>query len=273
VGNLITGFNGTVTISDPTGTIYEGAPLGTGPGDVTIQFANGIYDGSGGTLYITGAQAGIVITVYKGGISNDSVAFTVEPAVLDSFTVEAQGGGSIGTQAADTAFNIDITAYDVYGNVLSSGPNEFVGTVDISDTTTTIAPVVSGVFVAGVRTESVQVTQAAVGDVITVTNSVGVETGASNAFTVVPGVLDHFTFDLQPVATYEAGEGIAVRIFAEDVQGNLKTGYTQGVTVSDSTGTISEGAPGSGDTVITFTNGVYNAGAAANLFVTQLLRG
>jgi hypothetical protein len=96
--------------------------------------------------------------------------------------------------------------------------------------------------------------------------------GESNGFNVVPGVLDHFLYTLEPTplpAVYEAGDGIAVTIRAEDAYDNLLTGYTQGVAVSDTTGTISEGAPGSGDTVITFTNGIYNVGGAANLFVTR----
>ena len=164
---------------------------------------------------------------------------TYSPNVLNAFSVTAGGGGSIGTQAADTAFGIDLTARDVYGNVLSFGANVFSGTVAISDVTGTIAPVVSGAFVAGVRAESVQVTQSAVGDVITVVS--GGRSGVSNAFTVGAGALDHFTYTTQPVGPYLAGGGIAVRIEARDVYDNLLTGYTQGVVVSDSTGTVSEG--------------------------------
>ena len=195
----------------------------------------------------------------------------MQPNVLDSFAVVAGGGGSIGTQAADVAFNIDLTARDVYGNVLSFGPNVFTGTVAISDTTTTVLPVVSGAFAAGLRTELVQVTQSAAGDVITVVS--GGRSGASNAFAVVAGVLDHFTYTTQPGATYLAGGGIAVRIEARDFYDNLKVGYTQGVALSDTTGTVSEGSPNSGDTVITFSNGVYNNAVAANLFITQAQAG
>ena len=46
---------------------------------------------------------------------------------MDAFSVTAAGGGAIGTQAADTAFGIDLTARDVYGNVLSFGANVFNG--------------------------------------------------------------------------------------------------------------------------------------------------
>ena len=206
VGNLITGFNGTATMSDLTGTVNEGVANPPGPADVTIQFVNGVYNnGLGATLYVTKAAVGDVIRVSRGGVSNDSGAFTVQPNVLNSFTVTAGGGGAIGVQAADTAFNIDLTALDVYGNVLSFGPNVFTGTVSIGDTTTTITPVVSGAFAAGVRTESVQVTQSAVGDVITVVS--GGRSGVSNGFNVVAGALNHFTYTTQPVGPYLAGAG------------------------------------------------------------------
>ena len=154
VGNLITGFNGTATISDLTGTVNEGVANPPGPADVTIQFVNGVYNnGLGATLYVTGARVGDILTVTRGGISRDSGAFDVRPNVLNHFTVEKSGGGSIGAQAADTAFNIRVVAYDQYNNVLSFGPNAYDGagdTVAISDSTGTIAPVVSGVFTAGV---------------------------------------------------------------------------------------------------------------------------
>ena len=78
---------------------------------------------------------------------------------------------------------------------------------------------------------------------------------------MVAGALDHFTYTTQPVGPYLAGAGITVRIEARDVYDNLLTGYTQGVVVSDMTGTVSEGTPNSGDTVISFANGVYNNGA------------
>ena len=268
LGNLITGFNGTATISDLTGTVNEGVANPPGPVDTVIAFVNGVYNnGLGQTLFVTGARVGDILTVTRGGISRDSNAFDVQPNVLDSFSVTAAGGGAIGTQKADTAFGIDLTARDVYGNVLSFGANVFRGTVAISDVTGTIAPVVIGAFVAGVRAESVQVTQSAVGDVITVVS--GGRSGVSNAFTVGAGALDHFTYTTQPVGPYLAGAGIVVRIEARDVYDNLLTGYTQGVVVSDSTGTVSEGTPNSGDTVIAFSGGVYNNALAASLFITK----
>ena len=48
VGNLITGFNGTATISDLTGTVNEGVANPPGPVDTVIAFVNGVYNAAWG---------------------------------------------------------------------------------------------------------------------------------------------------------------------------------------------------------------------------------
>src|SRR2546428_297709 len=54
---------------------------------------------------------------------------------------------SIGTQTAGVAFNIRVTAYDQFNNVLDSGPNAFNTTVVLtSNGTLTGAPLTSGSF-------------------------------------------------------------------------------------------------------------------------------
>ena len=124
--------------------------------------------------------------------------------MLNRFTVERSGGGNIGAQAADTAFGLRVRALDVYGNVLSSGVNNFNGagnTVGISDSTGTIAPVVSGAFVNGVLDpQVVQVTLAQNNVQVTVIDSAGglgsgTESGTSNAFNVGHGALAGFSVE------------------------------------------------------------------------------
>ena len=167
--NLLTGYTQGVVVSDSTGTVSEGTP---NSGDTVIAFSGGVYNNAlAASLFITKAQGGVQLTVSDSGKVGTSNAFAVNPAVLHHF-----GVGAIGGQVADTAFNVVITAYDVYNNVLSSGVNNFNGagnTVAISDSTGTVTPVVSGVFTAGVRTQSVQVTLAQSNVQITVVDSVG----------------------------------------------------------------------------------------------------
>ena len=204
--NLITGFNGTATVSDSTGTVEEGS---VGSGDTTIQFVNGIYNNAlNPTLFITGAQAGILITVSKGGISNDSVGFEVQPDVLDSFTVEAQGGGAIGAQDTDNAFNIDITAFDQYGNVLDAGPNAVQRHGGHQRHELVDSACGERGLVNGFVTQAVTVTTTQAGDVISVTDTATTTfVGNSNAFNVGPGALSYFFFETEPVGPYIAGTG------------------------------------------------------------------
>src|SRR5204862_6469023 len=92
-----------------------------------------------------------------------------------------------GTQTAGTPFSLSVTAQDLNNNTVTS----FTGTVDISIDSGSVTPTTSSAFVAGVRTESVTVTQSG-SRTITVTRTGGSETGSSGAFTVNPGALDHF---------------------------------------------------------------------------------
>jgi len=195
--------------------------------------------------------------------------------VLSQFSVEVGLGGMI----PGTAFNILITAQDALGNTVTA----FSGgghTVDIMDTTGTIAPTVSGVFTNGVRVEAVIITGTAVGDVIKVVVSGGVfgedPSGESDEFdvNVGPSALDHFTFTVEPTdppnpPSLIAGAGIVVRIEAQDLLGNLITEFIGTATITDLTGTISEGAPGGGDTTIQFVSGVYNDALNPTLFITS----
>ena len=234
-GNLKTGYTQGVAVSDNTGTIAEGAP---GSGDTVITFSNGVYNaGLAPNLFITDAAAGIQITVTDGAVSDSSNAFTVQPAALNYFTVEAAGGGNIGNQVADTAFNIDITAYDQYGNVLDSGPNAYDGpgdTVEISDTTGTLTQT-SAAFVNGVITENVQITQAQNNVSINVVDTATTTfSGNSNSFNVGYGSLAHFLVIASPTSL-TAGSGVTVTVTAHDQYHNVVTTYNNGVNNIDVT--------------------------------------
>ena len=77
--------------------------------------------------------------------------------------------------------------------------------------------------------------------------------------------LDHFTFTTNPRATETAGEAIAIVVEARDSNDNLVDTYVGPATLSDTTGTISEGSAGGGDTTLTFVGGIYND----NVYITE----
>src|SRR4051812_39563512 len=103
---------------------------------------------------------------------------------LDHFVVEAAGGGTIGSQTTGTAFSIQVTAKDAFGNTVTS----FTGKVDITSTQTCSAGcITSASLVAGVLTShSVTLSQAGTTATVTATDDAGTgKTGTSNTFTVV----------------------------------------------------------------------------------------
>src|SRR5204863_1345812 len=94
----------------------------------------------------------------------------------------------------------------------------------------------SSAFVAGVRSESVTVTQSGT-RTITVTRTGGSETGSSGAFTVNPGALDHFPVD-NP-GTQTAGTPFSLSITAQDPNNNTVTAFTGTVDLTIDSGSVS----------------------------------
>ena len=127
-----------------------------------------------GTPTITATTSGLTSIV--------SANVTIVAGALSQFAVTNTTGGNIATQTAGTAFNIEITAQDAYGNTVTS----FNSTVALTENQPygTISPTTSGAFTNGVlASQSVTLTQA-VSTIITATNG---STGSSNSFTVNPG--------------------------------------------------------------------------------------
>ncbi|MBN2030455.1 hypothetical protein JW824_09440 [bacterium] len=169
-GNTATGFNGTVSIFDATGSI---TPSTSG------SFNNGVRTQ---IVSITHAQRDVTIQVNDGsGHTGTSNLFNVIPGSVDHFSITP-----VGVQIALTPFTITVRAEDIYNNIAES----FTGTVDISDVTGTISPVVSGNFVAGQWSSGVTIYVPVTGNQISVVRTGGTESGTSNAFDVnaPPGV-------------------------------------------------------------------------------------
>ena len=94
---------------------------------------------------------------------------------LDHFVID-----NVNNQKVNVAFPINVTAKDASDLTVTS----FTGTVDISDLSSTITPIISGNFTSGFWTGNVTITQERTGDEVTVSNSSGTEAGTSNSFDV-----------------------------------------------------------------------------------------
>ena len=79
---------------------------------------------------------------------------------------------------------------------------------------------------------------------VTATKPTTNETGTSAAFTVDPGVLDHFLVEAAgggPIATQTAGTPFNIKITGQDINNNTQTNFTGTVDIT-STGSLSGGS-------------------------------
>ena len=256
ISSNVTGSAGlTTTAAFTTGVLASHAVTLTGAGNGTVTLTATDAPGGPGT----GAESGT------------SAAFTVQPAALDHFLVEAPGGGAIGTATVGTALAIRITARDQFDNALSFGPNNFDGggaTVEVASNVAASAGLgTSGAFTNGVLNHAVTFTGVNNGGAtVTVTDSAGApgtgaESGTSSAFTVQPGALDHFLVEAQgggAIGTVDAGTPFTIRVTARDANGNTLSFGANDFTGAVNTVAVTSDTPGSAGlaTSAAFTNGV-----------------
>ncbi|MCL4706623.1 hypothetical protein KJ068_15745 [bacterium] len=211
---------GTVTLTDNTGTLTASSLVFSNQAAQTVP-----------NVRITRAQGGVVITASGSGKVNQSNPFTVNPGLLDRFALTNISGNPIGSQTAGTAFNIRITAQDLFSNTVTT----FNQTVTITDLTT--LNLTSGLFSSGVlASQSITLTQARADNRLTASGGVPLRSGSSNLFNVNHGSLDRFTID--PITDQATGAPFTITIRAVDENNNIVTSFANPVTLSDLTTTI-----------------------------------
>ncbi len=219
-------------------------------------------NGTATVVFTVHTVAGTVHTVT--GTDNTAATgtsgnITVTSGALDNFLLEAVGGGPIGTHAAGTPFNIQVTARDAGNNTVAG----FTGTVALSSTgALTGAPMTSGAFVAGILTTQAVTFTNTGSFTITATKIGSGETGTSTPFTVNAGTLDNFLVEAAgggPIGTETASTPFNIRITARDVNNNTTTTGFGGTVVLTSTGLLT-GTP--------LTSGAFTAGVLASQAVT-----
>ncbi|OQX86855.1 hypothetical protein B6D60_05330, partial [candidate division KSB1 bacterium 4484_87] len=238
--NIVTGFSGSANLIDLTTTITP---------TVTGNFSSGTWTGN---IAVTQSMVDDQITATQGATTGVSNNFSISPAALDHFEIDA-----ISTQTTNEPFSLSVTAKDQYGNTAT----QFVGKVTITDLTGTISPGLSGSFSQGKWSGSVTISQAYTSDSVHVVNQAGAEDGYSNDFDVVSLNVDHFA--ISSIGDQTAGTQFSVTIRAEDASNNLVTGYSGTVSLSDLSGTISPTNSGN------FSNGTW----AGNVVVTKSYTG
>ena len=234
-GNRATGFTGTATLSDQTGTILV-TSTGT---DQTSNFAAGIWSGNVTVRQTTGSNT---IYAFSSGNTGNSAAFTVNPGAINRFQFFAISS----PQTAGTAFALTITAFDQYDNVKTDYTNsvaltEKTGTLQVPATGTSNTPG----FISGAWTGTVQIFDAEQ-DIYIQASGDG-RTGTSGPFNVIASGVDHFT--LENISTQSAGEAFLIKVTARDQYDNIAETFDGGgaaVTIGHTgSGTVSPTQSGS----------------------------
>jgi hypothetical protein len=161
LGSTITNYVGTNALNVSIGTISPA---------ITGNFVNGVWTGS---VTVTGAGSGVWLSTSGFGMTGTSGTFTVNPATFDHFTFSP-----ITAQTSSSAFNISVTAQDVYNNTVTS----YVGAPSLTCSGGSINPTVMTAFVAGLGSTSVTIPSNSSGVTITATD--GSHSGTSNSFAV-----------------------------------------------------------------------------------------
>jgi hypothetical protein len=165
-GNIATGYTGTNTLSASSGTITP---------TTTTAFVAGVWTGQ---VTLTQAGTGITISTSGSGKTGKSNTFTINPNTLDHFTFDNINS----PQTAGSAFNIRITAKDLYNNTVTN----YNGKPSLTYSAGSISPNIVNEFVNGITLTSVTVNTA--GSTVTITTTDGSHIATSNSFTVNPTI-------------------------------------------------------------------------------------
>ncbi len=168
---------------------------------------------------IIDGNAAVTISASATGFTATNATATVIDNELHHYVINAIGS----QQTRGSPFSVTITAQNI-GNQTIAG---YTGTAALSASGTggaeSITPTTTTAFTAGVWTGNVTVNTFDTNVVLTASDGAG-HTGASNAFTVGTGALDHFAWNTQSARARNAA--VSATITAQDAGNNTVTSYT-----------------------------------------------
>jgi hypothetical protein len=256
-GNLVTSYNGTVTVAlfaNPNNGTLSGSTSATSGNS---QLSNGVATFS--DLSIDAAGPGYRLQVTGTGLATGdiSTAFSISAGIADHllFTVAPSNrtaGQSISPQ-------IKVTAFDALGNVVTTFGNDV--TLSITPSTGTAGATLSGTTLqtpaGGVATfAGLSIDLAGAGYTLTATAS-GVTGTTSATFNIAPAAATQLVFTVQPSNTgANASITPPVQVTAEDGFGNVDTTYGANITMAMGTNAGGAGSVLSGTKVVAASHGV-----------------
>jgi hypothetical protein len=256
-GNLVTSYNGTVTVA-----LFANPNNGTLSGSTSATSGNGQLSSGVATfsdLSIDAAGSGYRLQVTGTGLATGdiSTAFSITAGIADHllFTVAPSNrtaGQSISPQ-------IKVTAFDALGNVVTTFGNDV--TLSITPSTGTAGAILSGTTLqtpaSGVATfAGLSIDKAGAGYTLTATAS-GVTGTTSATFNISPAAATQLVFTVQPSNTAANGSITPpVQVTAEDGFGNVDTTYGANITMAMGTNAGGAGSVLSGTKIVAAAHGV-----------------
>jgi streptogramin lyase len=227
-GNVVTTDDSTVTVTLSTGTFADGSNTQTAMASNGIAtFSNLIVEAAG--AYTLGATDGSLSPA-------KSSSFTIDPAPASYFVVTSSLSSP---DVAGTVGTVTVAAYDTYNNLVSSGPDQYRGTVDLGSTDSMVSGLPPNyMFVAGdagSHTFDNVDLKTAGSQTITATDSVSHDITGSVTVSVVFGTASQLSISVSPSSNVVAGNPLAdpIVIDEEDQYGNIvNTDNTTQVTAS-----------------------------------------
>jgi hypothetical protein len=251
VGSGPNQYEGTVNLvsTDPKAAGLAANYTFTASDAGTHTFTNFILESAGSqTITATDSVDGTI----AGNAKINVVPAAVQDFVMSISLSSPDPAGTVGT--------VTVTAEDKYGNVASSGPNQYEGTMNLLSTDPKTAGLPSSyTFSAsdgGSHTFTGVSLETAGNQTITATDSITSTLTNSQQITVTPLAPAQLVIVAQPPSTVSAGTGFGFEVAAKDMYGNINTTFTGPVSVI--LGTNPGGAALSGATQATAVAGFAN---------------
>ncbi len=212
-GNLVSSFNGTVTVALASNTW---AALG---GTLSVQASGGVATFSGLTLNKAGS--GYTLAVTSAGIGEAiTSAITVTPAAPSQVVIGRQPPASV---TAGSAFFMQAAIEDPFGNVVTSASNTVTLALANNPGGSTLGGTLSVTPSGGVVTFSGLTLKKAGSGYTFQASSSGLSSATTSAMTVTPAAATQVVITKQPPSSVVVNSGFGLQASVEDAYGNVVT--------------------------------------------------
>ena len=221
-GNLVSSFNGTVTVALANA---GGATLG---GSLSAIASNGVATFSGLSLTEAGSNYKLKFSGYGiGGVTTGSLSVT--PAAATQLAITQQPPASI---TAGSGFSLKAAIEDPFGNVVTTADSSVKVALASNPTGAILGGTLAVTASNGVAAfPGLTLTTAASGYTLQVSTS-GLSGATSSAITVTPAAAAQVVITQQPPASVTVNSAFSLQAAIEDAYGNVVTNDGKAVKVA-----------------------------------------